>query len=231
MTSERIAVPTPDGELPVHLWRPADGSGPGILLLQEIFGISRYIVSRAQDLADLGYVVAAPEIYWRVGVERIEGGDALPRAFATVQRLDRDAAVGDAVTALDWLGGRAEVTGPVGIVGFCFGGGLGFNVAAVTEPDALVSYYGSSIPDLLPLADQVTAPSLHHFGLADSFIDAEKVAQVRATVSTGQDVEFETYEGADHAFDNPDFDYHHPEASALAWERTVAFLDRHLQGR
>ena len=227
MTSERIPVPTADGDLPVHLWRPQSGSGPGILLLQEIFGISRYIVSRAQDLADLGYVVAAPEIYWRLGVEAIEGPDALQEAFATMGRLDWETAVADAVTALDWLGGREEATGPVGVVGFCFGGGLGFNVAAVAEPHLLVSYYGSSIPDLLPLADQVTAPSLHHFGLADSFIEPEKVVQVRDAVA-GDDVEFETYEGADHAFDNPDFHYHHPEASALAWERTVAFLGRHL---
>ena len=73
----------------------------------------------------------------------------------------------------------------------------------------------------------VTAPSLHHFGLSDSFIEPDKVEQVRQAVS-GEGVEFETYEGADHAFDNPDFHYHHPEASALAWERTVDFLGRHL---
>ena len=67
-------VPTPDGDMPAHLWLPASGSGPGILLLQEIFGVSRYIEQRAQDLADLGYVVLAPEIFWRLGVSRVDEG-------------------------------------------------------------------------------------------------------------------------------------------------------------
>jgi carboxymethylenebutenolidase len=229
MTAELVSVPTPDGDLPAHLWRPASGSGPGILLLQEIFGVSDYIERRASDLADLGYVVLAPEIYWRIGASRVENGpDALAEAFALVQRLDWDAAVRDGVTALEHLRSLPEVTGGVGIVGFCFGGGLGFNVAAVADPDVLVSYYGSSLPDLLELAPDVTAPSLHHFGLADSYIDAEAVERVRSALDTRLDVVFETYPGADHAFDNPDFSMHHPEAAALAWERTAAFLRERL---
>jgi carboxymethylenebutenolidase len=210
--------------MPAHLWRPASGSGPGILLLQEIFGVSRYITSRAQDLADLGYTVLAPEIYWRIGASRVENGpDAIAEAMALAGEVDWDAAVRDSAAALDALERLPDVRGGTGIVGFCFGGGLGFNVAAVTRPDVLVSYYGSSVPDLLHLADDVTAPSLHHYGLADSYIDAATVDRIRAVLS-GPTVTFETYEGADHAFDNPDFPLHHPEASALAWRRTVAFL-------
>jgi carboxymethylenebutenolidase len=225
MSDELISIPTPDGDLPAHLWRPASGRGPGILLLQEIFGISDYIVSRAQDLADLGYVVLAPEIYWRIGATRVENGpDALGEAFALVQSVDWDAAVGDGATALAALRELPDVAGGAGIVGFCFGGGLGFNVAAVADPDVLVSYYGSSLPSLLELAPRVRAASLHHFGLADSYIDAEAVQRVRQVLGDQPDVAFETYPGADHAFDNPDFAMHHPDASALAWERTAAFL-------
>lgn len=219
-----VTVETPDGVMPAHLWLPASGTGPGILLLQEIFGISRYIRRRAQDLADLGYVVLAPEVYWRLGVSRVdEGPDALGEAFGLVQRVDWDAAVRDGVEALAALGRREEVAGGVGILGFCFGGGLGFNVAAVGSPDVLVSYYGSALPDLLGLAPQVTAPSLHHFGLADSYIDDDARERIVAAVSR-PGVTVETYEGADHAFDNPDFEGHHPEASEAAWRRTVDFL-------
>jgi carboxymethylenebutenolidase len=229
MASDLTVVRTPDGEMPAHLWRPPSGSGPGILLLQEIFGISDYIVSRAEDLAALGYVVLAPEIYWRIGESRVENGpDALTEAFGLVQRIDWEAAVRDGATALAHLRELPEVTGGAGIVGFCFGGGLGFNVAAVSDPDLLVSYYGSSIPGLLELAPEVTAPSLHHFGLADSYIDADALEQVRATLAGRPEVTFETYAGADHAFDNPDFPMHQPEASALAWERTVSFLRSRL---
>jgi carboxymethylenebutenolidase len=229
MTSTPVSVPLPDDEMPARLWVPSTGHGPGILLLQEIFGISRYIEQRAQDLADLGYVVLAPEIYWRLGVSRVpEGPDALEEAMALAGLVDWEAAVQDSVHALESLRGRPEVTGGVGIVGFCFGGGLGFNVAALSSPDLLVSYYGSSIPQLLELAPLVTTPSLHHFGLADSYLPRESVELVRAAVEPNPDVVFETYEGADHAFDNPDFPFHHPEASALAWQRTADYLAERL---
>lgn len=157
MTDELIAITTADGDLPAHLWRPSSGRGPGILLLQEIFGTSDYITRRAQDLADLGYVVLAPEIYW-------------------------DSAVTDGVAALDRLGQLPEVT----------------------------------------------AASLHHFGLADSYIDAATVAHVEQSVAGRPGVVFETYPGADHAFDNPDFPLHDADASALAWRRTVDFLGARL---
>ena len=229
MPTEEIAVQTPDGSMPAHVWRPASGSGPGILLLQEIFGVSDYIVSRAQDLADLGYVVLAPEIYWRIGASRVENGpDALGQAFALAQQVDWDAAVTDSASALEELGRLPGVEGSIGIVGFCFGGALAFNVAAVADPDVLVSYYGSSLPSMLDLAADVTAPALYHFGLADSYIEPETVELVRKALTSRPGVNFETYEGADHAFDNPDFALFHAQASALAWERTVAFLDRHL---
>lgn len=227
--SQRIELRTPDGSMPAHVWRPSSGSGPGILLLQEIFGVSDYIVSRAEDLADLGYVVLAPEIYWRIGASRVENGpDALNQAFALAQQVDWDAAVSDGAVALEELGRLPGVEGGTGIVGFCFGGALAFNVSAVTDPDVLVSYYGSSIPEMLDLADQVTAPSIHHFGLADSYIERETVELVQKALTARPDVSFETYEGADHAFDNPDFPMFHQEASALAWGRTAAFLAKHL---
>jgi carboxymethylenebutenolidase len=225
MTSELTSVQTPDGDMPAHLWRPSSRSGPGILLLQEIFGVSDYILRRGQDLADLGYVVLAPQIYWRVGAAPVEmGPDALGEGLTRLQQLDWDAAVDDGVAALEALAGLPHVEGGTGIVGFCFGGGLGFSVAAVSDPDVLVSYYGSSIPDQLELAAQVRAASLHHFGLADSYLPPETVERVTEVLAGQPDVSVETYPGADHAFDNPDFSMHHPEASALAWERTVFFL-------
>ncbi|HET8594290.1 MAG TPA: dienelactone hydrolase family protein, partial [Intrasporangium sp.] len=136
--------------------------------------------------------------------------------------------VRDGVAAVQWLRGRDEVTGKVGLVGFCFGGGLAFNIAAKEPVEALVSYYGSALPMLLEIAPRVTVPSLHHFGTADSFIDQESVAKVRAAVTASPATVFHEYEGADHAFDNPDLPWHHAAASAQAWDRTVAFLQEHL---
>ena len=229
--SERVSVPIDAGEMPAYLWLPEGGTGPGLLLLQEIFGVSGYIQRRGADLAAAGYVVLAPELYWRLDATGVDESapSAIEDAMGLAQRLDWPTTVGDAVAALGHLRGREEVRGGTGLVGFCLGGGLAFNVAAVESPDALVSYYGSSIPDLLELAPQVTAPSLHHFGLADDFIDNTRVEQVRAAVTAdGRPAEFEVYEGANHAFDNDDFGLHHPDASALAWKRTLDFLRRTL---
>lgn len=231
---EQTTVPTPDGDMPALVWRPAGGSGPGVLLLQEIFGVSRYIRRRAAALADQGYVVLAPELYWRLDPSLApldeSAPDVVDQAMQRATALDWGTTVSDATAALSSLRGLDGVD-RVALLGFCFGGGLAFNVAAVSSPDCLVSYYGSALPGLLDLAPQVTAPSLHHFGLSDDYIPADVVAQVRAAVTAGHDdVVFETYEGANHAFDNDDFHFYAPEASALAWERTLAFLGDRLGG-
>lgn len=225
-----VQVDTGDGLMPSHLWLPPRGSGPGLLLVQEIFGVSDYIRKRAADLAALGYVVLAPEIYWRLDDRELDelSPDVLDRALSLAGRLDWDTAVSDAVAALDHLKNLPQRTGGVGVIGFCFGGGLAFNVAAVSSPDVLVSYYGSALPNLLHLAPEVTAPSLHHFGEADAYVVPEDVQRIRQAVTAHPDTEFETYPGAGHAFDNPMPAFHHPEASALAWRRTEAFLQSHL---
>ncbi|WP_371401826.1 dienelactone hydrolase family protein [Kribbella sp. NBC_00662] len=210
-----------DTGLPVHEWGSADADAPGILLLQEIFGVSDYIKQRAADLHALGYYVIAPEIYWRLDDTELDESspELLPRAMDIVGRLDWDLAVKDALAALQYLQARGKGTG---VVGFCFGGGLAFNVAALSQPDVLVSYYGSALKNLLELVPQVSAPSLHHFGNTDTYLDVDTI------VTALGDAEIHRYEGAGHAFDNPLPMFHNADASALAWRRTEDFLARHL---
>ena len=227
--STRVVVPIADGEIPGILWLPASGSGPGIVLVQEIFGLSPYIHRRAADLAALGYVVLAPQVFWRLGAESVpDGPTMLQEGIELVSKIDWPAAVGDVIAAVGWLRDRPEVRGGVGLVGLCFGGGLAYHVAAETQVEALVSYYGSALPGLVDTIPPVQAPSLHHFGAADSFIDAAAVERIRAIVGQAPACEFHLYPGADHAFDNPDFVLYHAEASAQAWDRTVEFLGRIL---
>ena len=228
--SERIQVPTSDGPMPAQLWRPASGSGPGLLLLQEIFGVSEYVRRRAADLADLGYVVLAPELFWRAGVSEVPNGPAmLEEAMSVTGRVDWDTAVADARAALAHLRSRPEVSGGTGVVGFCYGGGLGYAVVAADPADALVAFYGSALPMLVEAVPSVSTPSLHHFGEADAYIPLETVEAIRERVTSGgAPVEFRTYPGANHAFDNDDFVNHDPEASAQAWAATTEWLARTL---
>lgn len=219
-------------DLPADLLLPEGGTGPGIVLFQEIFGVTDYIRSRAQDLTDLGYVVLVPHMYARLGDPVVEeGGAGLPRAMELLQQLDWERAVADGVAAVETLRSHEAVAGGVGVLGFCFGGGLAFAVAAQAEskPDALVSYYGSALPELLGLAPEVPVPSLHHFGESDAYIPLDTVRAIETAVTASNDaVTFETYAGADHAFDNPSPMFHHPEASGAAWSTTVAWLGEHL---
>jgi carboxymethylenebutenolidase len=229
--SEQIDIEVGDGTLPAVLWQPGPdtANGAGIVLVQEIFGLSEYIRRRGQQLADLGYVVLAPAVFWRLGTTAVPNGpQMLDEALALAGRVDWPTAVSDVAAAVRALRAREDVTGDVGIVGFCFGGGLGFAVAAVAAPDALVSYYGSALPTLLDLAPQVTCPSLHHFGSADAYIDGPTQERIRAAVTGNPQTEFCTYEGANHAFDNSDFFLYDEAAAQAAWPRTVDFLRRHL---
>ncbi|MFN8084435.1 MAG: dienelactone hydrolase family protein [Dermatophilaceae bacterium] len=229
--SEQIDIEVGDGTLPAVLWQPGPdtANGAGIVLVQEIFGLSEYIRRRGQQLADLGYVVLAPAVFWRLGTTAVPNGpQMLDEALALAGRVDWPTAVSDVAAAVRALRAREDVTGDVGIVGFCFGGGLGFAVAAVAAPDALVSYYGSALPTLLDLAPQVTCPSLHHFGSADAYIDGPTQERIREAVTGNPQTEFYTYEGANHAFDNADFFLYDEDAARAAWPRTVDFLRRHL---
>jgi carboxymethylenebutenolidase len=215
--------------MPAHLWLPAAGAGPAIVLVHEIFGVSDYIKSRSRDLADLGYVVCAPEVFWRLADHDIDWSrtDVLQQAIGITGRLDWSLAVQDVHAALDGLRARSEVIGGVGLVGFCFGGGLAFNVAAVSDPELLVSYYGSALPRLISLAEQVTAPSLHHFGLSDDYLPRPMVQSLTEQLRA-HGAEVETYPDANHAFDNPSPAFHNAEASERAWGATTRFVGAHL---
>jgi carboxymethylenebutenolidase len=213
-----------------HVALPDAGNGPGIVLLQEIFGVNDYVEDAARRLAELGYVVLAPELYWRTDPGLRLGPDEMPQAFAAAQRLVHNTAVHDAIAALATLRDLPEVAGkPAGVLGFCLGGTLAWQVAANGDPDTAVCYYGSGIPGFLEDADEIACPVLLHFGGADPYIPSEDVDAVAAMAASHGAIECHVHEGAGHAFDNsfaPQFT--NPPAAAAAWEITKDFLARTL---
>jgi carboxymethylenebutenolidase len=228
--SERIR--TPDGELAAHVALPAAGHGPGIVLLHEIYGLNDYVRDSAQRLAELGYVVLAPDLYWRTqpGLELNHDDAGTEAGMEAAQKLDGDAAVVDALAALAALRAMPAVTDRrAGVLGFCLGGTLAYRAAVAGDPDVAVVYYGSGVPDALDAADQITCPMIMHWGGADPFIARERVDAVAAMAAGHDTIECHVHEGAGHAFDNhrsPRF--HVPAARAAAWRLTAAFLAREL---
>ncbi|HEY1298755.1 MAG TPA: dienelactone hydrolase family protein [Chloroflexota bacterium] len=229
--STEIVTTHDGGKMPVFAVRPASGSGPGLVMLQEIFGVTDYIKQRARDLASAGYVVLVPQLYWRLGSDvRLPENtpEGLQEAFGYMQRLDEPQAVDDASAALEHLRTLPETGGKAGVFGFCLGGRLAYRVGVAAEPDAVVSYYGSGIGDLLDGAPKVTAPVVFHFGDADQFLTVEEANRIGAAFADHPGTEVHMHAGAGHAFDNPSPMWHHHAASEEAWPQTVAFLQRHL---
>jgi carboxymethylenebutenolidase len=212
-----------------HVALPAAGSGPGLLLLQEIFGVNDYVKDAARRLAELGYVVLAPDLYWRTEPGLELGAGDMQRAFSASQKLDHDVAVGDAIGALAHLRVVSGAGGRAGVLGFCLGGTLAWQVAAQGNPDVAVCYYGSGIPDALDVAGAIDCPVLLHFGGADPYIAREQVDAVAAMAAEHDGFECHVHEGAGHAFDNSfAAQFSNPPAAAAAWELTSAFLARTL---
>jgi carboxymethylenebutenolidase len=225
------AVRTLDGgSMPAFIFLPASGTGPGLVLLQEIFGVTEYIGSRARDLANLGYVVVVPELYWRLGEhittdETTEAG--LQEAFGYMQKLDVPRAVDDAVAAVEHTRTLPPTGGKAGVMGFCLGGRLAYEVGVASDPDVVVSYYGSGIADRLTEAPRLGGPVLFHFGGADNFLPPEQAERIASAFTSRADVEMHSQPGAGHAFDNfraPIF--YHAQAASAAWPLTVDFLER-----
>jgi carboxymethylenebutenolidase len=225
-------IPTHDGgQMPAFAARPASGRGPGIVVLQEIFGVTDYMKKRARDLAELGYVVVVPELYWRLGsdIKTPENTpEGLQEAFGYMQRLDQRQAVDDAAAALEYLRGLPATGGKAGVFGFCMGGRLAYEVAAAVSADAVVSYYGAGIGNELDAAPRISAPIIFHFGDNDQFLPTEEANRIRETFAGRPEAEVHMHSGAGHAFDNPSPMWHHAGAAQEAWPQTAAFLRRYL---
>jgi carboxymethylenebutenolidase len=225
-------IPMPDGgDMGAHIAVPESGHGPGILVLMEIFGVGSYIRRATERLAELGYVALAPDLYRRTdpGAEFEHDQSGLEQAFAASGRLDDQGAVEDAIVALGYLGDLPEVQPPVGVLGFCLGGSLAYQVAVQDDPAAAVAYYGASVPDSLHQGERISCPVQFHFGAEDQFIPLEHAQRVAAAADERPEWECHIQPDGGHAFDNHDSEmFHQPEPAARAWALTSEFLAREL---
>jgi carboxymethylenebutenolidase len=219
-----------DGAMDLFIWTPEGTPTAAVLLIQEIFGVGPYIRAVAERLAAAGYLVGAPDVFWRFAPNWAAGHDqsGLTESFAKVQQMDFPTAVGDCIAALSHLGSTSGIDRAPAVMGFCLGGTLAWAVAANAEPSVCVSYYGSGVPSMLGMIDQVSCPTLFHFGNADAYIPNEGVDAVGAAIA-GHEGFVLNVEDAGHAFDNHESEMFWNEAAAkAAWAKTMAFLGLYL---
>jgi carboxymethylenebutenolidase len=223
VSGERVQVP--DGPA-AYLARPADAPAPlpGLVIVHENRGLNPHIEDVARRAALDGFVALAPDFLTSAG-----GTPSDPeKAREMIGALPAEEAVADARTAIAWLSQQPGVNGKVGIVGFCWGGGI-VGLVATSEPelDAAVVFYGRTPP--VEAASSIRAPLLLHYAGLDERINADVPAFREALDRAKIRYELHMYEGANHAFHNDTSEARYSaEAAGLAWRRTVEFLKREL---
>lgn len=215
-----------------YLALPPAGEGPGLLLWPEIFGVNDHIRAIAEQYALDGFVVIAPDVFWRQAprVELGYAGADLQRAMTLMQAYGAEAMQHDIAAGVAALRARPEVGGAkIGSLGFCMGGRMAYLAAATAGVAAAVAYYGGGIQSLLDRAPAIACPLQFHFAGNDSHIPPEAVERVRAAVA-GKDAEVHLYPGAQHGFNCWARSAYDAPNAALAHGRTLVFLARTLQG-
>jgi carboxymethylenebutenolidase len=217
--------PHGSGKVGGYLARPAQATGrlPAVLVVHENRGLNPHIEDVARRLALVGFLAFAPDALTPLGGYP---GDE-DKARAEFSKLDQAKTQEDFLAAVGWLKKRSDATGKVGIVGFCYGGGIA-NMLATRVPDlaAVVPFYG-----LQPKPEEVAsirAPLLIHYAENDDRINAGIPAYEQALKANKVRYQIYRYPGTQHGFNNDTTPRYDPAAATLAWQRTVDFLKSNL---
>jgi carboxymethylenebutenolidase len=226
-----IRVKGTDGEFGAYLATPGSERGPGIVVIQEIFGVNAVMRGIADDFAARGYFALAPDLFWRLepGVQLTDKTDAeWKRAFDLMGRFNQDKGVEDIQATLRHLRGVPGCTGRAGTVGYCLGGLLAFLGATRTDSDASVGYYGVSIPEKLGEAAKIKKPLMLHIAGKDQFVPPEAQKRMQEGLRDNRLVTIHVYPEMDHAFARVGGAHYDKANADLANGRTATFFRQHL---
>ena len=230
--TETIAVPTLDGvgTFPTYVARPQGIARAAIIVIPEIFGVNAGIRQKCDAWAALGYLAAAPDVFWRFapGVELDpDVPEQLQEAFGYFQQYDPNDGVLDIEALIHWIR-RAAGTPRVGCAGYCLGGRLAYMAAARTDIDASVGYYGVMIDQMLNESHAIANPLMLHIPTADHFVGPDAQAAIHAGLDGHTRVTLHDYPGLDHGFAAEMGDRRNEAGAQLADKRTAAFFSEHL---
>jgi carboxymethylenebutenolidase len=226
--AEYDTVPSPqgNGSIKGYLVRPASGTKfPAVLVVHENRGLNPYIEDVARRLGTANFMAFAPDGLTSVG--GYPGDDE--KGAAAFMKVDRAKMTEDFVAAANWLKARPDCTGKLGVVGFCFGGGIA-NTLATRLPDlaAAVPFYGAVPPDAdIP---KIKAAILVHHGELDTRLAASWPAYDAALTANHVPHEGYIYPKANHGFHNDTTPRYDEAAAKLAWQRTIDWFNKYLRG-
>jgi len=222
---ERVTFKANGHNTPGYLARPKSGSGPGVIVIQEWWGLVPHIEDVTERFASAGFVALAPDLYHG---EKATGPD---QAGKLMMAMNIEQTEKDLRGAIQFLKQQPAVTGDkIGTVGFCMGGALSlFAASKNADVGACVVFYGGH-PKAQADLPNLQAPVLGLWAGKDGFVTPDAVSQLDEQLTQlGKDHQFHTYPDSDHAFFNDTRkEVYDPKASADAWEKTIRFLKREL---
>ncbi len=229
-----LAIRAADGgSFDAYLAAPTTGAGPGIVVIQEIFGVNRWLRGVADAAAAQGYVALAPDLYWRLkpGIELdSDREDEFKKGVGYMQRFDEALGVEDLKASIAALRRHPACTGKVGSLGYCIGGRLAFLLACRADTDANVAYYGVNIDVALGEANGIVHPLLLHIAERDKFVPLAAQRRIADGLRGNPHVTIHSYAGADHGFARSGSHAYERSAADLANSRTIQFFRRTLGG-
>ena len=218
------------GTFSAYLATPSSGTGPGLVVIQEIFGVNKVMRDLCDGFAQQGYVAASPDLFWRQepGVQLTDKSkEEWDKAFGYLQGFDYDNGVGDLAATIAHVRALSECSGSVGTVGYCLGGSLAYMTACFTDTDAAVGYYPVQIEGHLDKAAGVSKPAMLHIAEQDGFCPPEAQAQIKDGLASNTHFTIHSYD-ADHAFARAGGEHFDQAAADLANQRTADFFKQNL---
>ncbi len=214
-----VELTAADGHrLSAYLAEPSGKPRGGIVVIQEIFGVTRHIRAVADQYAAAGFLAVAPALFDRAERNVDVPYTDMAKGFDFMRALNNDQVMLDVQAAID----RARAGGKVGVVGYCWGGTVAYLAAARSKIDAAVAYYGGGVDRYA--AEKPRAPVMFHFGEKDTHIPLSAVEQMKTAYPEGI---YHLYP-AGHGFNCTDRASFDPASAQLALQRSLEFFHRHV---
>ena len=227
MAMTSIAASDGSGQFNAFVVEPAAKPAGAVLVIQEIFGVNEAMRKTCEWIADLGFIAVCPDLFWRLepGVDITDKTEAeWKKAFDLFQRFDQQKGVEDLKATLAAARKLPGCNGRAGTIGFCLGGRLAFMMAAQSDAEVNVSYYGVGLDNLLGDLGRISAPLIVHIADEDEFFPKEGRQKVVEAARGQPNVRAYVYPGVNHAFARVGGNHWNGRAAAIANGRTAEAL-------
>ena len=220
-------------EFSAYCAMPSAGTGPGMIVIQEIFGVNAVMRQICDGYAAKGYITVCPDLFWRQQ-PGIQISDKTPaewdRAMELYKGFNAEAGVRDLLSTLAHVRNIKGCSGKVGSVGYCLGGKMAYLMDSRSDVDAAVSYYGVGLDQMLDEIHDIRMPLMLHIAALDKFVPEPVRKKILTSIAKNPVITAYVYEGVDHAFARLGGQNYNKEAADLANQRTDAFFAKNLQG-